>query len=75
MVSDQHRKAFDVKQNHEESWMKLKGVVAVGLGIIGGETGIIVSVKKDSDLIRKKIPPAVDGVPVVIKQAGEISAL
>ncbi len=74
-MSDQTRKALDVKRKHEDKWMNIEGVVAVGLGMVEEEIGIIVSVKKDDGDIRKKIPSAVDGVPVVIRHSGEISAL
>lgn len=74
-MSDQTRKALEVKRKHEDTWMNIEGVVAVGLGMVDEEIGIIVSVKKDAGDIRGKIPSVVDGVPVVIQHSGEISAL
>lgn len=56
--------------------MTLPGVVAVGIGLVsGGKTGIVVSVAKNLNEIRSKIPSVVEGIPVEVQETGEIRAL
>lgn len=53
----------------------MDSVVAVGVGIVRGQSTIIISAEKDPDDIRKQIPSTVEGVPVIIKLTGSINAL
>lgn len=74
-MSDKTRKARQVKQRHEESWMAIQGVNAVGVGLTAGrKIGIIVSVSGEAGKIRKQIPARVEGVPVEIQITGEFKA-
>lgn len=66
-----------VKRRHEARWLALKGVVAVGIGLLGdGSTGIVVSVEADSERerLRQEIPAEVDGVPVELRVTGPVRA-
>jgi hypothetical protein len=74
-MSDLNQKAIEVKRKHEKAWMSLDGVIAVGIGLYSGSPAIIISVKKESDKIRNKLPESVEGIPVVIKITGEINAI
>ncbi len=73
-MSDQTQRAIDAKRKHEESWMRLDEVVAVGVGMDDNQPAIIISVKAAADDIRRQIPSRVEGVKVVIRQTGEIKA-
>lgn len=64
-----------LKQAYEEDWMAIDGVVAVGVGLTSqGSPGIIVSISRNLEEIRDKIPSSVEDVPVEIIQSGEIFA-
>ena len=66
--------ALKVKRKNEKKWLCLKGVVAVGIGRINNNTGIIISVENDTCLEQIEIPSFVDGVPTRIQSAGRIKA-
>lgn len=67
--------ALKVKRKNEKKWLRLKGVVAVGIGRIEEKTGIIVSVENDAWLTQNKIPSFIDNVPIKIQTVGRIEAL
>lgn len=85
MSEDLVRRAIAVKRRHEADLLRLPNVVAVGVGrrVRGGaftdEVCIVVSVRKKTpaaQLDRRDLIPAVlDGVPVDVVEAGEITAL
>lgn len=66
--------ALKVKRKNEKKWLRLKGVVAVGIGRIEEKTGIIVSVENDAWLTQNKIPSLVDNVPIKVQSVGRIEA-
>jgi len=75
-MSDSIKKIKKIKQKYEREWLRIEGVVAVGIGnLANGAPGIIVSVKKDAKEIRRQIPETVRGVAVEIRETGEIRAL
>jgi hypothetical protein len=74
VMRDQMQHALIVKQNHEKNWLRLKGVVAVGIGMVEDKTGIIVSVENDAWLTQNKIPSSVDNVPIKVQTVGRIEA-
>ena len=66
-----------VKERHEDSILHIKGVVGLGIGI--GETDsdeavIEVYTKKPPHEMKHVIPDAVEGIPVIIVETGEIVA-
>ena len=74
-MAEDIEKIKEIKKNNEKLWMSIKGVVATGIGkTSSGATGIIVSVKKDTHRIRKKIPSMINDVPIEIQESGEIKA-
>lgn len=73
-MPDSISKARQVKLQYESEWMELEGVVAVGIGLIENNTGIIISVKSTPESIRQLIPAEIDGVPIRVEESGEISA-
>ncbi|MGI9179289.1 MAG: hypothetical protein ACR2H9_02075 [Longimicrobiaceae bacterium] len=65
-----------IKRAHEQRWLTLAGVVAVGIGQrADGSPQIIVSAETDSARIRREIPEQVEGVPVEIRVTGPLRAL
>lgn len=65
-----------VKRKYVKQWLKIDGVIAVGIGFMKNkETGIIVSIKKLSLPIQKFVPNEIDGVPIELNVTGEIKAL
>jgi hypothetical protein len=73
-MSDLKRKAIEVKRKHEKAWMSLDGVTAVGIGLHALQPAVIVSVHKNSEAIRKKIPEITEGVAIIIQDTGEFNA-
>lgn len=75
MMNDLMKKALKVKQDNEKKWLRLKGVVAVGIGRIENMPGIIISVENDDWLTQNKIPSFIKNVPIKIQSVGRIEAL
>lgn len=66
----------EIKKKYEQQWLAIKEVVGVGIGTLENkEIGIIISVIKLDDTIRKKIPNEVEGVKIEIRESGEFKAL
>lgn len=74
-MKDPMKTALKVKRKNEKKWLRLKGVVAVGIGRIENNPGIIVSVENDAWLAQNKIPSIIDNVQVKIQTVGRIKAL
>jgi hypothetical protein len=50
-------------------------VVAVGIGLVsGGNVGIVISVSRNLEKVREKIPASIEGFPIELKETGEIVA-
>jgi hypothetical protein len=68
-------KARKVKRQHERRWLDLEGVVAVGVGSLAdGGPGIVVSVQAPAGRLRRRIPEAVEGVRIEVRETGPIRA-
>ena len=63
-----------VKQTYEKQWLAQQGVVAVGIGRINSQPGIVVSVEKPSDLKRVHIHEVIEGVPIKVQVGGRFTA-
>lgn len=74
MMNDLMKTALKVKQDNEKKWLRLKGVVAVGIGSIENKPGIVISVENDAWLSQNKIPSVIDNVPIAVQTAGRIEA-
>ena len=74
-MSDQTKIALKVKKNNEKKWLRLKGVVAVGIGRIEDKPGIIISVENNSNISNLKIPALIENVPIKVQSVGRIEAL
>ena len=75
-MPDLMEKIKKIKKKHQQEWLQIDGVVAVGIGNLSdGTPGIIVSVKKNAREIRRQIPETIEGVGVKIQETGELKAL
>lgn len=63
------------KKKHEPKFMKIDGVVGVGIGEENGEQVIVVLTNQLSAKAAKKIPDKLDGFKVVSRESGAIDAL
>lgn len=75
-ASDPLARVRRIRAEHEASWRRIEGVVAIGTGrTADGSTGVIVSVKGNAARVRTMIPAAIDGVSIDVEERGEIRAL
>ena len=65
----------DVFDANQESVMALPGVVAVGIGELGGRPCIRVLIESTAPAVRAGIPDQLGGYPVVVDESGPITAL
>jgi len=64
-----------VQRAHMAEWMAIRGVVGTAIGRHEDKPCILILTAADTDEIRQKIPPTVQGYPVIINYTGEIRAL
>ena len=65
----------EVKARHEQGLLGTPGVVSVGVGLApGGEQAIIVGVSSNAEALRKQLPNALEGYPVIVQNTGTIKA-
>jgi hypothetical protein len=65
----------EVKKQHEADFLNLPNVVSVGIGLNpNGEQAIIVGLDSPNPATAAKIPPTVEGYPVVVQIVGGIKA-
>ena len=69
------QKVKDIKKKYEKKWLSIKGIEAVGIGLIDNETiGIIISVSKEVENIKSHVPEEIEGIRICLQLTGEISA-
>ncbi|GAB4372638.1 MAG: hypothetical protein Kow0042_16030 [Calditrichia bacterium] len=69
-------KIREVKKRYEKQWLAIPEVVGVGIGTTSKKgIGIIISVKQNPESVRQQIPSEIEGVPVEIRETGELKAL
>jgi hypothetical protein len=65
----------EVKKQHEARFFNLTGVVSVGIGLdSNGNQAIIVGLDRPNPETEAKIPPSVEGYPVVVQIVGGLKA-
>jgi hypothetical protein len=65
----------DVKKKHEARLMSLPGVVSVGIGRDPqGNPAVIVGLDSPRSETRARIPPQLDGYPLIIQIVGPLKA-
>jgi len=65
----------DVQKEHTDQLLSLRGVVGTAIGECDGKPCIKVLVIKRTEDLMRRIPPALDGFPVVMEETGEIRPL
>ena len=65
----------EVLKEHTESLMSIPGVVGTSEGKRAGKRCIRVSVIRKTPQITKKIPSAIEGYAITVKETGRIRAL
>jgi hypothetical protein len=65
----------EVLQQHTDKLMEISGVVGTGEGVYRGRSCILVFVQKKSAALTKKIPKALEGYTVVIREVGKVKPL
>jgi hypothetical protein len=69
------RSIEDVHREHADRLLSQPGVVGTGIGECDGKPCIkVLVIKRTADLV-KRIPPALNGFPVVMEETGEIRPL
>jgi hypothetical protein len=64
-----------VLKNKTDEWMAIPGVVGVAIGISKGKPCIRVFTSVRPQQLQAKIPPTIEGYPVIIEQTGPFRAL
>ena len=65
----------EVLRDHAESIMSIPGVVGTAQGLCDNKPCIKVYVIRETQELEEKIPPILEGYPVMIEETGEIRAL
>jgi len=63
-----------VQEECTDDWMAIPGVVGTAIGQCEGKPCILILTASDTERVRQKIPPTVEGYPVVVQYSGEIHA-
>ena len=65
----------EVKKQHEAQYLKMTGVVSVGIGLdSNGNQAIIVGLDGSHPETEANLPKTVEGFPVVVQTVGSIKA-
>jgi hypothetical protein len=64
-----------VLKENTDAWMATPGVEGTAIGLYKGKPCIKIFTSVKAQELRGKIPPAVDGYPVMIEQTGVFRAL
>jgi hypothetical protein len=66
---------LDVKKQHEAQFLKMAGVVSVGIGLDSdGNQAIVVGLDGSHPDTESSIPATLEGFPVVVQTIGSIQA-
>lgn len=75
MTIDQ-QKIREVKKRYEQEWLSIEGVVGIGIGTLSDASiGIVISVIKLEEHIKKRIPDQIEDIKIEIRETGEFKAL
>jgi len=64
-----------VLKENTDAWMAIDGVEGMAIGLYKGKPCIKIFTSVKAQELRGKIPPAVEGYPVIIEQTGVFRAL
>ncbi len=71
----EERTIEQVQEAYTDQWMEISGVEGTGIGLFEGEPCIKVFSSVPTEELKGKIPPVVEGYPVIIEQTGTFRAL
>ena len=73
--ADMSPSILDVKKQHEAQFLKMAGVVSVGIGLDSdGNQAIVVGLDGSHPDTESSIPATLEGFPVVVQTIGSIRA-
>lgn len=64
-----------VLKENTDAWMAIDGVEGTAIGLYKGKPCIKIFTSVKAQELRDKIPPAIEGYPVIIEQTGVFRAL
>ncbi len=64
-----------VLKENSDAWMAIDGVEGTAIGLYRGKPCIKIFTSVEAQELRGRIPPAVEGYPVIIEQTGVFRAL
>ena len=64
-----------VLKENTDAWMAIDGVEGTAIGLYKGKPCIKVFASVEAQELRGRIPPAVEGYPVIVEQTGVFRAL
>ena len=64
-----------VQEEHTDEWMAIPGVEGTAIGLYKGKPCIKILASVKAQELRGKIPPALEGYPVIIEHSGVFRAL
>jgi len=64
-----------VLKDNTDAWMAIDGVEGTAIGLYKGKPCIKIFTSVKAEKLRGRIPPAVEGYPVIIEQTGVFRAL
>ena len=64
-----------VQEAHTFEWMAIPGVEGIAIGLFKGKPCIKILASAEARTLRSKIPPAVEGYPVIIEETGAFHRL
>jgi hypothetical protein len=64
-----------VQEEHTDKWMAIDGVEGTAIGLYEGKPCIKIFTSSKPQEIRDKIPPTIEGYPVIIEETGAFRAL
>jgi len=64
-----------ILKDKTDKWMAVPGVVGVAIGESKGKPCIRIFTSSRPQQLRAKIPPTIEGYPVIVEQTGPIRAL
>jgi len=64
-----------VLESHTRQWMEIPGVEGTAIGLFKGKPCIKVFASVKARILQAKIPPTVEGYPVIIEETGAFRPL
>lgn len=67
--------ATEVLEEHAQELMSIPGVVGIAQGLCNGKPCIKVYISEKTPEVSEKVPPFLEGYPVMVEETGKIQAL